>query len=202
MRLFKRVFISGLTLLIPLAITIYVLVGLFKFADGILGKYINQILYERIDFVIPGLGILLFILIVFLLGVVVEISRMRFFGWFTASLERMFFSIPLVKKIYSPVRQIVTFLFFPRRKTFKNTVLIEYPRKGVFVIGFMTNENTIEFPQKRNKKYYSVFIPSSPSPITGFTIIVEESEVVFLDIAVDEAIKLIVSGGLLNPYEE
>ncbi len=201
MRLVKRVFISGLTLLIPLAITIYVLIALFQFADGILGKFINSMLYEKIGYTIPGLGIVFFILIVFLLGVIVEISRMKLFGWLAAWFENMFFSVPLVKKIYSPIRQIVNFLFFPRSKTFKNTVLIEYPRKGVFVVGFLTNENTLDFPQKGNKKYYSIFIPSSPSPITGFTIIVQESEVVFLDVPVDEAIKLIVSGGLLNPYD-
>jgi uncharacterized membrane protein len=202
MRLLKRLFISGLTLLIPSAITIYVLYGLFQFADGILGKFINELLFKRIGYKIPGLGIVLFILIVFLLGIIVEISRMRIFNWFTGRLEKAFFSIPLVKKIYLPVRQIVYFLFFPRRKAFKSTVLIEYPRKGVYVLGFLTNENTIAFPQKGNKKFYSIFVPSSPSPITGFTIIVEEKEIIFLDTSVDEAIKLIVSGGLLNPNEE
>lgn len=199
MRLFKRVFISGLTVLIPLAITIYVLVGLFHFADSILGEFINDFLYARLGYRIPGLGIVFFILIVFILGILAEVSRMKIFRWFTTWLERFFFSIPLVKKIYSPVRQIVSFLFFPPSRTFKNTVLVEYPRKGVYVMGFLTNENTIAFAQKGGKKYYSIFIPSSPSPITGFTIIVEEHEVIFLDIPVDEAIKLVVSGGLLNP---
>jgi len=199
MRLFKRVFISGLTVLIPLAITIYVLVALFHFADNILGEFINGILYERLGYRVPGLGIVFFVLIVFILGILAEISRMRIFHWFTTRLERFFFSIPLVKKIYSPVRQIVSFLFFPPSRAFKNTVLVEYPRKGIYVLGFLTNENTIAFSQKGNKKYYSIFVPSSPSPITGFTIIVEEHEVIFLDIPVDEAIKLIISGGLLNP---
>tara|TARA_B100000315_G_C14569575_1_gene584783 strand:+ start:1265 stop:1858 length:594 start_codon:yes stop_codon:yes gene_type:complete len=197
--MFKRIFISGLTVIIPLVITIYVIIALFNFADGFLGASVNTFFQETLNYTIPGIGIVIAILMILLVGVLVEISRMRLFKWLSNWIEQLFFNIPLVNKIYMPVRQIVNFLFFPKRKSFKNTVLVEYPRKGIYVIGLLTNENTLDFPQKGTKKFYSVFIPSSPSPITGFTIIVEESDLVFLDIGVDEAIKLVVSGGLLNP---
>ena len=194
----KRIFISGLASLIPVAITVYVMVALFEFADGILGERVNSFLYISIGYKIPGLGIVIAILIIFLLGVLVQISRMRVFRWFSRRVERMVFRIPMVNKIYFPVKKIVDFLFFPSRKNFQRAVLIEYPRKGIHAIGLLTNETRLNFKTKGNKKFYNVFIPSSPSPITGFTIIVEESELIFLDIGVDEAIKIVVSGGLLN----
>ncbi|MBN3040930.1 MAG: DUF502 domain-containing protein [Candidatus Omnitrophica bacterium] len=195
----KRIFISGLTAIIPLVITIYVIVALFNFADGILGKSVNAFLQRNLSYTIPGIGIVIALFLIVIVGVLVEISRMKLFRWFAKWFEQLFFNIPLVNKIYTPVSQIVNFLFFPPRKNFKSTVLVEYPRKGIFAIGLLTNENSIEFPEKKDKKYYSVFIPSSPSPVTGFTIIIEEKELIFLDIGVDEALKLVVSGGLLNP---
>ncbi len=197
----KRIFISGLTVLIPLVITIYVIAALFKFADGIVGKSVNHFLEVYFNYRIPGIGIVIAILIVFLVGILVEISRMRLFRWFARWLERLLFNIPLVNKIYPPVRQMVDFLFFPRRKNFKSSVLIEFPRKGVYSLGFITNDNEFEFSGKKGRKLYNIFIPSTPSPVTGWTIIADESELIFLDINVDEALRFIVSGGLLNPRQ-
>jgi uncharacterized membrane protein len=163
-----------------------------------LGKYINEYLEGAIGFTIPGLGIILAILIIFLLGLVVHASQMKFFRWFFKWLEIMFFKIPLVKKIYFPIQKIVNFLFSSGRKEFKSAVLVEYPRKGIYSIGFITNESEPEFCQKTGKKLYNIFMSSSPSPLTGFTIIVEESELIFLDMGVDEALQIVISGGLLK----
>ena len=191
----KRIFFTGLTAIIPLVITIYVIYGLFHFADGILGKYINEFLYEYIGYEVAGLGILIAVLLIFFLGLILRLSRMKIFRW----TERLFFKIPLVNKIYFPVKRIVDFLFFPPQKNFRSAVLVEYPRKGVYSLGFLTNENTIKFKERGTKKLCNVFMPSSPSPITGFIIIVEEKDLIPLDIGVEEAIRLIVSGGLINP---
>ncbi|MDD5584736.1 MAG: DUF502 domain-containing protein, partial [Candidatus Omnitrophica bacterium] len=119
----KKTLITGLTAIIPIGITLYVIVGLFSFADGILGKFINTFLKEYIGYKIPGLGIILFVVIIFLLGLVVRLSGMRLYRW----LEHTFFDIPLVNKIYFPVKKIVNFIFFPPAKTFKTAVLLEYP---------------------------------------------------------------------------
>jgi uncharacterized membrane protein len=194
----KRIFISGLAALIPLVITIYVIVALFQFADGILGERVNSFLYKYVGYKIPGLGIVFVILIVFLLGLLIQISRMRVFSWFSRWFEQMLFKIPLVNKIYFPVKKVVHFLFYAPPKKFQRAVLVHYPRTGVYVVGFLTNENTLQFKEKGDKKFYNVFIPSSPSPITGFTIIAEAKDLIFLDIGVDEAIKIVVSGGLLS----
>ncbi|UCD15038.1 MAG: DUF502 domain-containing protein [Candidatus Omnitrophota bacterium] len=194
----KRIFITGLAAIIPIVITAYIIYGLFSFADGIVGNYINKYLNEYFSYEIPGLGIILSILIIFVIGLLVHISRTRLFRW-TARLLRMFLKLPLIDKIYPPIKRIVDFLFFPPKKKFKNAVLVEYPRRGIYSIGFLTNESYSHFEEKVGKKLYNIFIPSSPSPLTGFTIIVEESELIFLDVGVDAVIKMIVSGGLLNP---
>lgn len=194
----KRFFITGLAALIPLVITIYVLIGLFSFADGILGKFINKILKHYLGYGIPGLGILITVLIIFFTGFILHLSRMRFFKF----MERIFFRMPLINKIYFPVKKVVDFLFFPPQRVFKSAVLVEYPRKGIYSLGFITNESSPEFKEKIAANLYNVFLPSSPSPLTGFTIIVRAEDLTFLDTSVDEAIKLIVSGGLINPGEK
>ena len=191
----KRIFITGLTAVIPLVITIYVISGLFYFADGIAGKHINKFCEQYIGYKIPGLGILIVILLIFFLGMILRFSQIKAFKW----IERVFFRIPLVNKIYFPIKRIVDFLFFPPGKDFHNVVLVEYPRRGIYSLGFLTNKNTIEFKGRGEKKLCNVFMPSSPSPITGFIIIAEEKDLTFLDIGVEEAIRLIVSGGLINP---
>jgi uncharacterized membrane protein len=193
----KRIFITGLAAIVPVVITVYVIIGLFTFADTILGKFFNKILQSYTGYKIPGIGIIITILIVFIVGALVQFSRIRIFRW----LEKIFFNLPLINKIYFPIKRVVNFLFFPPKKTFKNAVLVEYPRKGIYSLGFITNEGFHEFNKKTGKKLYNVFIPSSPSPLTGFTIIVSEEDLVFLEISVEEAIKLIISGGLLNPNE-
>ncbi|MCM8786631.1 MAG: DUF502 domain-containing protein [Candidatus Omnitrophica bacterium] len=193
----KKIFITGLTAIIPIVITIYVIIGVFSFADGILGKIINRFFEKQVGFKIPGLGILLSILIIFIVGVTIRLTRMRFYRF----IENLFLKIPLVKKIYFPVRQIVDFLFFPPQKKFSAVVLVEYPRKGLYCIGFITKENVKLPNEKFSKKMYCVFLPSTPSPLTGLTIFVSEEDVVFLEISIEDAIKLIISGGLLSPYE-
>jgi uncharacterized membrane protein len=195
----KRIFITGLAAIIPIGITVYVIVGLFTFADGIVGHYINKYIEEIFGYTIPGLGIIISILIIFIIGLLVHVSRMRLFRW-VGKMMKLLLRFPLIDKIYVPIKKIVDFLFFPPKKKFKSAVLVEYPRKGVYAIGFLTNESYVDFEKKIGKKLYNIFIPSSPSPITGFTIIVGEDDVIFLDVGVDAALKMVVSGGLLNPH--
>ncbi len=194
----RRIFVTGLAAIIPIVITVYVISGLFRFADGILGKYINEYIFSTYGYRLPGLGIIISLLIIFLLGGVVLISRMRFIRF----IENAFFRLPLVKNVYFPVKKIVDFLFLKESARLQKVVLVEYPRKGIYSIGFVTNESSDRFRNKIGKKLYNVFIGSSPSPVTGFTIIVPEDELIFLDISVEEALKIIVSGGMINPDEE
>lgn len=194
----KKIFVTGLAAIVPLGITIYVIAGLFHFADSILGTLINRFLYRYLGYTIPGLGILIALLIIFLAGILIHLTRMRLFRW----LERMFFRMPLVNKIYFPIKQIFDFLFFSPRHAFKTAVLIEYPRKGVYTLGFVTNENSFDLQKNKGHHLQNVFIPSSPSPLTGFIVMVKKEDLIYLDLEVDEAIKLIVSGGLITPLRK
>ena len=104
---------------------------------------------------------------------------------------------PLVKKIYGPIKQIISFLFIDvTRPEFKKIALVEYPRKGIYSLGFVTGKALKAIETRTGKRMYNVFIPSSPSPLTGFTVVVGEEDLLFLDIALEEAMSLIVSGGM------
>ncbi len=193
----KRWFIAGLAVIVPIVITIFVIVQLFQFADGILGKYINRYIYLYFGYEIPGLGIIFSVLIILLVGAIASFAKFRFFK----HIENIFLKNPLVGKIYNPVKRIVAFLFTQEKAMFRRAVLIEYPRKGVYSIGFVTNKSSEKIRNKLDKEMVNVFISSSPSPLTGFTLIVPKDEVIFLDISVEEASRIIVSGGMVNPED-
>ena len=192
----KKYFITGILVLFPLLITIFILINVFNFTDRILGKYINTYLKNILGFYIPGLGIILCIIILFFVGFLTThfIGR-RLYLLLDKALRRF----PLIRLIYPSAKQIIEFLFAQKSYAFKKVVLVEYPRKGIWSIGFTTNEGFQEAKEKSNHDLLNVFIPSSPGPLTGFLVLIPRQEVVFLDIATEDAIRLLVSGGVLNP---
>ena len=192
----KRNLIAGILVTLPLLLTVYILIILFQFIDGILGKFINSYLMRFLGFYIPGLGLILFLIIIFLVGFLTThfVGRRLYF-----ILDKGLKRFPLIRHIYPSIKQIVEFLFAYQHQMFKKVVLVEYPRPGVWSIGFITNESFEEARKKTKQNLLNVFIPSSPGPLTGFFILIPHQEVIFLDIPIEDAIKLIVSGGLLNP---
>lgn len=195
-QLLRRYFITGLIFLLPLIVTIYILVIIFKFADGLLGKYINNYLLDTLGYTIPGLGLLLTILLILLAGVfAANFIGKKIIPW----LERAWTKLPLVRQIYFPAKQLVNFIFSKDKLAFKKVVMIEYPRQGLYSIGFITNEAFEEVKQKTGKDLVTVLIASTPSPFTGYFVLVPKEEAIFLDISVEDGIKLIISGGVLNP---
>ncbi|MFH1338288.1 MAG: DUF502 domain-containing protein [Candidatus Omnitrophota bacterium] len=192
----KKYFIAGILVIFPLLLTVYILVNLFQFADSILGKFINTYLVETLGFYIPGLGLVLFLFIIFLVGFLTT----HFLGKkLYLVLDKTLRHFPLIRLIYPSVKQIIEFLFTTQHQTFKKTVLVEYPRAGVWSMGFITNEGFQEAKEKTKQELLNIFIPSSPGPFTGYYILLPRQEVIVLDITIEDAIKLIVSGGLLNP---
>jgi uncharacterized membrane protein len=192
----KRNLIAGILVIFPLLLTIYILVILFQFVDGILGKFINTYLKEFLGFYIPGLGLILFLIILFLVGfLTTHFLGRRLYLILDKALKRF----PLVRHIYPSIKQIIEFLFASPRRAFKKVVLVEYPRPGIWSIGFLTNEGFEEGREKTKQELLNIFIPSSPGPLTGFLIFIPRQEVIVLDISIEDAIRLIVSGGLLNP---
>ncbi|MFC1708981.1 DUF502 domain-containing protein [Candidatus Omnitrophota bacterium] len=197
MKLFRRYLIAGSIIVIPVIVTIFLFLWAFKFLDGILGKYADSYLISHFGHTFPGSGIALAIAAIvfvgFLASHLISKSVISFF-------ENFFLKFPVVKQIYPAVKQIVQFLFSDKKVSFRKVVLIEYPRKGLYALGFLTNETYKIFRDKlRKKDLINVFIPSTPGPLTGFMVMVSQGEVMVVDITVEEALKMLISGGVVNP---
>ncbi len=193
----KRYFITGLLVLVPLVITVWVLKSLIGVMDQSLLLLPMEWRPEaRLGFYIPGLGTLLTMLIVLVTGLVAT----NFFGrriiqfW-----ESLLARVPVVKSIYYSVKQVSDTLFSGTGDTFGKVLLVRYPHPEAWSLAFQTGVPTPEVAQHCNEDLVSVFIPTAPSPVNGFFFFVKKSDTVELDISVDEALKYIVSMGVVLP---
>jgi len=192
----RKYFISGLLAFLPLALSVYLFIWVINFADGLLGKHIDPLLRKYLGFYIPGLGLILGIVLIILIGFVVT----RYFGMkIQQTLEKMFLRLPFFKQVYPAVKEIADFFFSRGKLKFKTVVLVEYPRKGIYSFGFLTNESSRRINDHLKNDMCNIFIPSAPGPVTGFVLVVPRSDIVFTDISVEEAVRFIMSGGVVNP---
>lgn len=193
----KRYFLTGLFITLPAFFTLYFFFIIFRFIDGIWGKVINFYLKKHLGFAIPGLGFILGIMTLLVVGFVAT----NFFGKkIFRLLENWFLKFPFVRQVYPAFKQIVGAFAAKDRPAFKKVVLVEYPSKGIRSVGFITNEGFEEAKRKTGKELMHVFIATSPSPFTGFLVLIPKDEIIFLDIPVEEGLKLIISGGILKPW--
>lgn len=147
----------------------------------------------------PGLGVILVVLIVFIVGLLTRNivgRKMVHLG------EKIVDRIPLARVLYVGVKQLMEALILQKTKAFQKAALIEYPRRGVYAIAFITGESKGEIQQLTEKKMINIFVPTTPNPTSGFYILIPEDEIIILDMSVEEAFKLIVSGGIVSPPEE
>jgi uncharacterized membrane protein len=185
---FQKYFITGLLVLIPLWATFYVLTGLLGMIDNILGDVPTYI----IGFRIPGMGIITLIGVILTVGI---LSANYFGTQFIRYSDELMQRVPLVRGIYTTVKQIME--TFSVKHNFRGVVLIEYPRKGCYSLGFMTGE-------MEGRKlglsgvFVSVFVPTTPNPTAGFLLLLPKEEVTHLDMTVDEGMKFIISLGLVS----
>ncbi len=192
----KKYFGAGLLVTLPVFFTVYLLFLAFRLVDGIWGKVINYYLKKEFGFSVPGLGFILGILTVLAVGFVATnfLGKKIFQG-----IERWFRNFPLVRQIYPSAKQIVESIFSKDKHAFKKVVMVEYPCKGVWSIGFLTNESFKEANEKAGADMVHVFIATTPSPFSGFLLLYPRDQVRFMDISIEEGIKLIVSGGIVKP---
>ena len=191
----RQYFLTGLAVLLPVFLTGYIIFLIFNFAEALTGKYLNNYLLTNFNFFIPGLGLLLTLIIIVCIGFLSS----RFFGRkIFPFFESLFLRIPLVRQLYPSIKKIVSFFFSQDKKLFKRAVLVEYPRKGTWSVGFITNEAAPRINKEFGKEMFNVFIPGTPGPLTGYLIIVPKEELLFLDISIEDALKVIISGGVLN----
>lgn len=192
----KRYFFTGFFIILPVFITAYVLYAIFMFIDGIWGKVINFYLRKYLGFGIPGLGFILGVLTILAVGfVATNLFGKRLLDFF----ERIFRKFPIIKMIYDPAKQIVDSFTSHKNPAFKRVVLVEYPSKGIWSIGFLTNEGFKEAMEKTGEDLLHVFIATTPSPFTGFLVLIPRRDIRILDMPVEGGIKLIVSGGIVKP---
>lgn len=194
----KHYFGTGLLITLPVFFTLYLLYIVFRFLDGILGKVINYYLKKEFGFFIPGLGMMLGIIIVFVVGfIATNFIGKRVFK----ALESWFLRFPFIRQIYPAARQIVDSFVSRRGPAFKKVVLVEYPSAGIWSVGFITNDSFREANERTGEDLLHVLVPNTPSPLSGFLVLMPRSKVKILDISVEEGIKLIISGGIVKPAD-
>ncbi len=186
-------FIAGVVVLIPIGITLYLTVFIINISSKLIPKEINPNHY--LPYNIPGLEILIAVLLITIIGwLSLSFIGKRLFNLFESVLNK----IPIIRTVYSAVEQLIE--TFTKSKSDKKTVvLIEYPRKGVYAVGFATKENTGEIKKKAGKELINVFVPTTPNPTSGFLLMFPKDEVIYLDLSFEEASKFIVSAGSFNP---
>lgn len=180
--------IAGILLLIPLVLSVVIIVKLFQWIDSALpGVFGAEWL--------PGLGILVILVAAYFTGVAAK----NFFGKkLISTANAVIVNIPVLNKIYLAIQQLVDAATLSKKNLFDRAVMLEFPRPGSFGIGFVTCENNKELSLKTGKKMVSVFLPTTPNPTSGFLLYIPEGELIDLNLSVEAAIKLIVSGGILN----
>lgn len=185
-RHFKGRFITGLFVVVPLGITIFILKFLFNFADGILGSYLDSLLTALINDhpYIPGLGMLTGVIVIYLSGI---LATTRIHRWW----DHLFSRIPLVKSIYGSSKQL-TQVFKDGKTSYRRAVFVEWPRTGVRAVGFVTAE-----VERDGEKLVVVYVPTMPNPTSGFALFFREDDVQDCGMTVEDAVKFVVSGGVV-----
>ena len=193
---FRRILIGGLLILAPLALTVFVLVQVFRWMDGIFAPLIDRVLAEILqdDVHIPGLGLLLTFLLVLLLGwLSTNMVGRRVLRLFEALVRR----IPVAKSIYGSTKGILEAVSHDQTEAFKRVVLVEYPKANIFAIGFVTGGARWGAVEDRFSDLLLVFVPTTPNPTSGFLLLVPRREAIDLPVSVEEGVRMVISGGIL-----
>lgn len=193
----RKYFFSGLVVFLPIALTIYLFFLALDFTDAFFSMIFSKLGFEFAGY--RGLSIIVGIYVIFLIGFfTTNFLGKKIHDFF----ERLFLKLPFFKQVYPALKEMAIFLFTRERiSSFKQVVLVEYPRKGIYSLGFLTNETAKEINDHVREVLCNVFVPSSPGPLTGFTILVPKKEIVYTHISIEDAFKFIVSGGVVNPHE-
>ena len=190
---FRNYFFAGVVVLVPLGITLYFTLFLINISSKILPKELNPNHYLPYD--IPGVEIIISIFLITFIGwVSLSFIGKKLLEIFNNILKR----IPFLRTVYSAISQMIE-TFTKREEGKKNVVLVEYPRKGSWAVGFATKDNAGEITNKTKKNLVNVFIPTTPNPTSGFLLMFPKEEIIYLDMTFEEASKFIVSAGTSNP---
>ena len=185
----RNYFIAGILVLVPIGFTLYLTVFIISISSNLIPKEINPNSY--LPFSIPGLEILISLIIITMVGGL----SVSFIGKkFLNMVNDLFKKIPILRTIYSAIGQM-TQSFAPNKEKRKSVVLLEYPRKGIWAVGFATKENKGEINNLTKKGIVNVFVPTTPNPTSGFLLMIPKKDLIYLDMSFEEASKFIVSAG-------
>ena len=191
----RNYFIAGIVVLIPIGITLYLTLFIIRISENIIPKELNPNSYLPFD--IPGIEILIALFLITIIGwISLSFIGKKFFEFVNNVLKK----IPILRTIYSAIGQM-TESFTNKSDNKKSVVLIEYPKKGSWAVGFATKENKGEISKKTNKELINVFVPTTPNPTSGFLLMFPKDEVIYLDMTFEEASKFIVSAGTSDPAD-
>lgn len=190
----KLFFLDGVLTILPITLTIALFLWFFKLIKTWLAPiyYIEPTFFKQI----PHSEIFFVLILILLVGAIFRTYLIR---TFLHLLEAIINKIPLINPVYSGIKQLVQAFATPEKLTFKKVVLTEFPRPGIYSIGFLTNEVPASITPDPLIKYHMIFIPTTPNPTTGFLIIVPENEIKVIDISRQEAMSFIISGGIIQP---
>lgn len=207
-------FYAGLIVVLPIFLTIFILNWIINFiisltTNSFFVKLINKFIYyfgfqenEKFVYIVYTVYLLIILLSIVFIGAVTKNiigKKIR------KSMDNLICKLPIIKQIYTTMKQIVKLVSSQKNPGYKKVVVVEYPRKGIFSIGFLTAEDNLILNDTFGKKFCNIFIPTSPNPTSGMFICVPKDEVKELDMSIESAIKLIVSGGVITPgvdYDE
>ncbi len=197
MKRLKGYFITGLLVLVPLYITLYVFSLIVGFMEGIFDVLPTALRPGTyLPVYVPGMGVAFTVALVLFVGLVTQ----NFLGKRLLGLsERLLAKIPVLRIVYNGTKQFMETFFSKDSKGFRKVVLVEFPRKGVYSIGFVTGASSGGLKDKTEAGAVSVFLPTTPNPTSGFFIVAPEEEVMYLDMKVEDAFKVIMTGGIVVP---
>jgi uncharacterized membrane protein len=193
----KKYFITGLLIWVPLAITAWVLTLIVRTMDQTLLLLPSAIRPENLlGIYIPGIGVIATLLVVFLTGLITaNIIGQRLLRFWESVLSR----IPVVKSVYYSVKQVSDTLFSSSGEAFRKALLVQYPRQGIWTIAFLTGQPGGDVVTHLGEDYVSIYVPTTPNPTSGFFLMLPRKDVIELDMSVDEALKYIISMGVVAP---
>ena len=197
----RRTFLTGLFVSMPLVITFIVFKFVFETLDNLLGPLVSLIIRKGgaplpDGVIIPGVGVVTTIIIIFIIGLVTTNYLGRKLWNFA---EKIFTAIPFIRPVYTATKQVIETFSAGGGQAFRKVVLVQYPRKGIYSLGFLTGITSGEAADKSGKAMKNVFIPTTPNPTSGFLLLFPEEDVIELDMAVEDGVKMIVSCGLVTP---
>ena len=195
---FRRYFLAGILVTSPILITAYVTWLIVTFVD----TQVAGMLPESLDFTtklphqIPGIGLIISIITITFIGAITP-------GFIGRTLlkagERILNKMPVVRSIYGAIKQIMETVMSTHSDSFREVVLVEYPRKGIWVIGFVTGETKGEVQSLTKDKVINIFVPTTPNPTSGFLLFIPQKDLVYMDMKVEDAVKMVISGGIVTP---